>query len=73
MRIRAKLGREALNEGDGSALASPPAPLGFRAPAKRGEESTEKGAEDFACEARVVGASRRTEGSQAQASFAGSR
>ncbi len=46
---------EALNEGDGAALATRRAPLAPCATAKRGEERTEKGAEDFAGEASVVG------------------
>ena len=47
---------EALNEGDGAALATRRVPLALCAPAKRREECTEKGAEDLTGEGSVVGA-----------------
>ena len=48
---------EALNEGDGAALASGPVPPISRAPAELGELGAEEGAEHLAGEPRVVGAS----------------
>lgn len=47
---------EALNEGDGAALATRRAPLALCSPAERREERTEKGAEDLAGECSVIGA-----------------
>src|SRR3972149_5129141 len=49
-------GAEALDEGDGAALAARDAPLMSRAPAGLGEERAEEGVEDLAAEPGVVGA-----------------
>jgi len=49
-------GAEALDEGDGAALAARNAPLMSRVPAELGEERAEEDAEHFAREPRVVGA-----------------
>jgi hypothetical protein len=51
---RAKLGREALDEGDCATLLNASAPLSSHASAQLCEQGAEAGAEHFACELRVV-------------------
>jgi hypothetical protein len=52
--IRIEGGPEALDEGDGAALAARETPVTPRAPAELGEERAEEGAEHLAREPRVV-------------------
>ena len=52
--VRVQGGAEALDEGDGAALAARDAPPMSRAPAELGEERAEEGAKHLAREPRVV-------------------